>query len=312
MNSLIRIFVTRCGSCASRPASRLRSIVTLALGIGANAAVFTLFDQVLLRMLPVQKPKELVRFEWNGAFSGSMSSFGGDSKITTTTSLIRCTRTCAIRTRFSAECSQPTKPQVGISWHNQAENEDAEVVSGNYFQLLGLKPAAGPSVYAAGRHRKRMPTCRRCSATTTGAPASARRAISSAKPSSSTATLSRSSALLRRTSTPRSAVIVPAFSFPSAWSTLRCRGERPLDDLKNHQSVWLTLVARLKPGVTRQQADASMRPCGIPCAPMNSRSSNKSASGSARALSSSPHSRSSTTPRASIPIETIFRSRSSF
>jgi len=45
-------------------------IVTLALGIGANAAIFTIFDQVLLRMLPVQRPKELVRFRWTGAFSG--------------------------------------------------------------------------------------------------------------------------------------------------------------------------------------------------------------------------------------------------
>ena len=34
----------------------------------------------------------------------------------------------------------------------------------------------------------------------------------------------------------------------------------PIDDLNNHKSVWLTLVARLKPGVTRQQADASMKP----------------------------------------------------
>ena len=45
------------------PGFALTVILTLALGIGANAAVFTLFDQVLLRMLPVQRPKELVRFE---------------------------------------------------------------------------------------------------------------------------------------------------------------------------------------------------------------------------------------------------------
>lgn len=55
-------------------------IVTLALGIGANSAIFTIFDQVLLRMLPVQQPKELVRFEWTGSFSGSISAFGGGSK----------------------------------------------------------------------------------------------------------------------------------------------------------------------------------------------------------------------------------------
>ncbi len=35
------------------------------------------------------------------------------------------------------------KTGVGVSWRNQAEGEDAEVVTGNYFQMLGLKPAAG-------------------------------------------------------------------------------------------------------------------------------------------------------------------------
>src|ERR1700723_4706378 len=60
------------------PAFTITVVVTLALGIGANAAIFTLFDQVLLRMLPVERPKELVRFEWTGGFSGSGSSFGGN------------------------------------------------------------------------------------------------------------------------------------------------------------------------------------------------------------------------------------------
>src|SRR4029079_9214096 len=35
------------------------------------------------------------------------------------------------------------KAQIGVSWHNQAESAEAEVVSGNYFQLLGVKPSLG-------------------------------------------------------------------------------------------------------------------------------------------------------------------------
>ena len=44
------------------PTFALTAIVTLALGIGANTAIFTVFNQVLLRMLPVERPGELVRY----------------------------------------------------------------------------------------------------------------------------------------------------------------------------------------------------------------------------------------------------------
>src|SRR5579863_4129311 len=78
MSSLLQNLRFALRQLRKSPGFTFTVIVTLALGIGANSAVFTLFDQVLLRMLPVQNPNELVRFEWSGAFNGSMSSFGGD------------------------------------------------------------------------------------------------------------------------------------------------------------------------------------------------------------------------------------------
>lgn len=46
--------------CAGAPASRSSPWATLALGMGANTAIFSLIDAILLRMLPVQHPEELV------------------------------------------------------------------------------------------------------------------------------------------------------------------------------------------------------------------------------------------------------------
>ncbi len=53
------------------PGFTLVVVVTLALGIGANTAIFTLMDQVMLRALPVREPDRLVVLDGPGAFSGS-------------------------------------------------------------------------------------------------------------------------------------------------------------------------------------------------------------------------------------------------
>ena len=56
------------------------AVLTLALGIGANTAVFTLLDQALLRSLPVSHPEQLVRLRWTGDSPGHFNSYGGEDK----------------------------------------------------------------------------------------------------------------------------------------------------------------------------------------------------------------------------------------
>src|ERR1700733_8258491 len=122
MNPLIQNARFALRQLRKSPGFTLTVIVTLALGIGANAAVFTLFDQVLLRMLPVEKPRELVRFEWSGSFSGSMSSFGGDSDNYFSYPMYKDLRD---QNQVFQGILAADKANIGLSWHNQADNEDA-------------------------------------------------------------------------------------------------------------------------------------------------------------------------------------------
>jgi putative ABC transport system permease protein len=62
-------FVLR--SLGRNPLFVLVAVMSLALGIGANSAIFSLLDQVLLRSLPVKDPQQLVSLDWDGTFSGS-------------------------------------------------------------------------------------------------------------------------------------------------------------------------------------------------------------------------------------------------
>jgi hypothetical protein len=55
------------------------AVLSLALGVGANTAIFTLMDQVLLRMLPIQNPGELVMLDAPGPNQGSTRNYNAFS-----------------------------------------------------------------------------------------------------------------------------------------------------------------------------------------------------------------------------------------
>jgi len=117
------------------PLFTLVAVASLALGIGANTAIFTLMDQLMLRLLPVSKPEQLVMIWANGPHMGSNR---GDRM----TSYPMYQDFQQKAQAFSdVLCQFPTPLSIGFG--GQTERVDAELVSGNYFQALGVKPALG-------------------------------------------------------------------------------------------------------------------------------------------------------------------------
>ena len=111
------------------------AILSLALGIGANTAIFTLIDQILLRKLPVSHPEELVMLYQEGANMGS--NMGGRMH---SYPLYQDLQQKA-EPLSEVICRRLFDASVAID--NQTERVSAEMVSGNYFTMLGVKPAIG-------------------------------------------------------------------------------------------------------------------------------------------------------------------------
>lgn len=125
---------------AKSPVFTVTAVVTLALGIGANTAIYSLLDQVILRSLPVQRPEQLVMLSYTGSDRGRTSAYGGSSEDYFSYPMYR-----DIRDKNSVfnGVLATDQVQVGIQWHNQPELINGELVSGNYFEVLGIKPALG-------------------------------------------------------------------------------------------------------------------------------------------------------------------------
>jgi predicted permease len=123
------------------PFVSLVAIVSLALGIGANAAIFSLFDQTLLRPLPVQRPGELVNLSAPGPKPGSTScNQAGDCEAVFSYAMFRdLERTQTVFAGTAAHVSFG----ANLAYHGQTLNGQGMLVSGSYFPVLGLQAALG-------------------------------------------------------------------------------------------------------------------------------------------------------------------------
>ncbi len=237
---------------AKNPAFTLIAVLTLGLGIGANTAMFSLTDQVLLRQLPVQKPAELVVLNspgpqsghvWNDSTPGSSFSYAEYKALRDNNEVFS-----GLLGRFAI--------QINVAGQGESEMANGELVSGNYFEVLGVRPALG-RVFASDDE--------------------------TAKGANPVAVLSHgywvrhfgaNSQVLNKqilvNNVPLTIVGVAQAGFdgvqigqlPDIFIPIT---EKPVvmpanDDLMDRRSFWMALMGRVKPGVSIAKAEAGIQP----------------------------------------------------
>jgi len=111
------------------------TVLTLALGIGANTAIFTLLDQLMLRLLPVRNPEQLVMIWATGPHLGNAQRSRSSS--------YPLYQDFQHRTQVFSHVFCRFETALAVSIANQTERVAGELISGNYFQALGVGPAVG-------------------------------------------------------------------------------------------------------------------------------------------------------------------------
>ena len=231
------------------PAFAAVAILSIALGIGANAAVFTLVDQVLLRMLPVKAPHELVQVTYTGSRYGNNWGDGSELSVPVYKEFRENTKVFSgVFARFG------TAMNVGVA--GRSERVAGELVSGSYFPVLGVGAALGRTI---GEDDDRTPG---------GHPVAVLshrywRSRFNADPSMLNSTITINGH-------PYTVIGVARAGFDGVEVGRQTQIFAPLmmkpqitptwNALDQRLSRWVRVFARLAPGVTRDQAKAALDP----------------------------------------------------
>ena len=117
------------------------TVLSLALGIGANAAIFSFFDQILLKRIPVYEPGQLVNLSAPGPKPGSQScNQSGDCEEVFS---YRMFRDLEERQTVLTGLAAHRAFGANLAYKGNTSSTEGSLVSGSYFPVLGLRPAAG-------------------------------------------------------------------------------------------------------------------------------------------------------------------------
>jgi predicted permease len=250
---------------AKSPGFAAVAILTLALGIGANTAIFSLIDAVMLRALPVENPKQLVVLRWRARNSpnthGYMSSgdcpsnLGRGAENPTGCSFSEpLFRSVAEANPFSGIAAFANAGRLDLSGNGPASVINGQLASGDFFHAMGVKAALGRTFEPGDDSPSAAPVAVLNYGYWRSAFGGARDVIGR------TIELNNVPFTIIGVAEQRFTGITPGSDY-DVWLPLS-NGQRITDPMRwrNRQSDvsfwWLTIIGRLKPEVQRAQAQA--------------------------------------------------------
>ncbi len=223
------------------------AVLSIAFGIGANTAIFSLTDQILVRMLPVKNPEQLVLLSAVGRHYGSNQGWN---------------RISYPMYQDFRDHNQPfsgmfcmRETEFSLNYGGRTERISGELVSGNYFPALGVKPALGRLFTAQddlqqGGHPVAVLSFDYFQSRFAGNPGViGQKLIIDGYPFT---VIGVSQAGFNGTD--------PAYSRQVRIPMMMAGVVGKYLDLNDRRSRWVTAFGRLKPAVTLEQAKASLQP----------------------------------------------------